>query len=393
MNNSEKTIDFLLQNIEPLNQVWNNKIEKVFLPLQKEYRHHAFNDIIHDIKFKDYEYRNDSNISILFSHFSPMKYELEALEMPLYISKIMKNANIDMCYFDSRNRISNNKKCYIFNVKNGNLTSPKNNFNKKYDLIISKSDSLKKLRAFDAKLFKESGKKININDMNYTPCKNHGEDYAFKFYEFYTSGGRKFTNQSNDTRKKQNYKSYNIISIVGTIVWWKGQLEWLEKVDPELIKDYIIVLYGNIDDYSYYNKIIQVANKKKINLLHTTYVNPKFLCDILTYSKFTVMNPYVDLPHQPTLGTSRCFGESLSCNSYCLLGQTYNKPYIEKIGKTSFVPENWLQFTKEYDQNSSTSLNLALENALKINVNKMPWKNLISIEENCNNIIEKCLNI
>ena len=395
LTDTHQTIDALLGNIDILKERWGNDYDKIFWTPIQEYNSlgYAFNKVNHDINFHETGFSRLDKFNILFSHFSPLGYAIEALEMPLYASKVFPNANIDMCYFDSRGRISNKNAHYTFSVHDGKITRPKEDFLQKYDITVTKSDTLKRMAAQTPDVLKNAGFKVNINNMNYAPCKNLGEDYAFEFDEFFTTAGRKYTNQSLEVRNTPGFQKYNVISIIGTIIWWKGQLEWIEKVDPEIIKDYVVVLYGNISDQNYYRKIIEAANRKGINLLHTSYVNPRFVCDAMTFSKLTVMNPYVDLPDQPTLGPSRCYGESLSCNTLSLIGQTYDKPYIDRIGKTSFVPENWAPYTVEYDQNIQSSVNESLEKALSIDSKDLPWENLMTIEENCDVTLEKCLNI
>lgn len=392
---TKQTVSVLLNNIEILKNRWEKEIDKIFWTPIKEYNflEYATKEINHDLNFKETDYTNDDKLNILFSHFSPLGYAIESLEMPLYASKVFLNSNIDMCYFDSRGRIGNKNTHYVFSVHDGKITKPKKNFLQRYDLIITKSDTLKRMKNQTPDILNNSKFKVNINNMNYAPCKNLGEDYAFEFDEFFTTAGRKYTDQSNKLRSAQGFKKYNIINMIGTIVWWKGQLEWIEKVDPEIIKDYVVVLYGNVSDQNYYKKILETAHKKGINLMHTTYVNPRFVCDAMTFSKLTVMNPYVDLPDQPTLGPSRCYGETMACNTHCVIGQTYGAPYIDRIGKTSFVPENWMPFTTEYDQNNKQDLNEKLNTALNINNLDLPWENLLTVEENCDITLEKIISL
>jgi len=395
LTDTHKTIDTLLENLNILKDRWLDDYDKIFLTPIQEYNSlgYAFNKINHNVNFHETGYSRTDKFNILFAHFSPLGYAIETLEMPLYASKIFPNANIDMCYFDSRGRISNVNKHYIFSVTDGKTTTPKGNFLDEYDIVITKSDSLRRMRNQVPDILDSCNFKININNMNYAPCKNLGEDYAFEFDEFFTTAGRKYTDQSREVRSLPEFKKYNIVTMIGTIVWWKGQLEWFEKVDPSLLEDHTVIMYGNISDHSYYKKILETAHKKGINLIHTTYVNPRFVCDAMTFSKLTVMNPYVDLPDQPTLGPSRCYGETMACNTHCVIGQTYGASYIDRIGKTSFVPENWVPFTTEYDQNDSNSLNNALSSALSIEGSSLPWNDLMTVEENCDETLEKCLNI
>ena len=172
----------------------------------------------------------------------------------------------------------------------------------------------------------------------------------------------------------------------GSIVWWKGQLEWLQKVDPRLLRDKVVVLFGDISDQVYYQKIMAEATRKNINLLHSTYVNPKFLVDVLCCSKIVVMNHYPDPPMQPIIGPARTFGEATICRNICLMGQT-SMPN-SKIGKSSFVPLEWSEYTIEYDQTTPQGVNSSLAQAMSSDISQLNFEKQISMEEKCDEIFE-----
>ena len=95
---STKTIDILLNNIPLLGERWKDNLDGIFMIPANRYKKHYFSETIYDDKFKDTKCLFKDEINILFSHFSLMKYEMEAIEMPLYASKVFPNANIAILF-------------------------------------------------------------------------------------------------------------------------------------------------------------------------------------------------------------------------------------------------------------------------------------------------------
>lgn len=388
---SKKTIEILLGNIPYLKEVWGDRIEDIYLPLTSEYRHHVFDKVDHNLNFKTTQFKCEEKLNILFSHFSLMKYEMEALEMPLYASKVFPNANIDMCYFDSRGRISNVNTHYLASANNGNTTTPKANdaFCKSYDLMVTRSSTISRMKNQIPDTLSSCKYKVNIQTNNYKPCLNLGEDYAFCYTEFFAPAGRKFSDRAKKILDRKLEKM-NLIVITGSVVWWKGQAEWLENIDPSLLKDYVVLILGNVANNQYFNKLLTAANNKNIDLLYSDSVNPKFLCDIICFSKIKVMNHYMDAPDQPAIGPSRTFGEAIACSNICLLGQKYDSNN-SIIGKTSFVPKEWNNYTIEYDQAKRNCFNEALEYAMTRSQKTINFDESISMETKCDDIFKLCL--
>jgi len=388
---SKKTIEILLGNIPYLKETWGKRVDEVFLPLTQEYRHHIFNETKHDLSFKTTDYRCDKKINILFSHFSLMKYEMEAIEMPLYASKVFPNANIDMCYFDSRGRISNINTHYLASTHDGNVTRPKgkDEFCDHYDLMITRSSTISRMKNQIPDILDACKYKVNIQTNNYQPCLNIGEDYAFSYTEFFAPAGRKFSDRAKKILDRKLEKM-NLVVMTGSVVWWKGQAEWIENIDPDLLKNYVVLVLGNVADRQYFNKLLISAKNKNIDLLYSAYVNPKFLCDILCFSKIKVMNHYMDAPSQPAVGPSRTFGEAIACNNICLQGQAYDDNN-KLIGKTSFVPTEWEKYTIEYDQSKSMYFNEAFKSALSMQQKNIDFSSQVLMETKCDDIFKLCL--
>ena len=62
------------------------------------------------------------------------------------------------------------------------------------------------------------------------------------------------------------------------------------------------------------------------------------------------------------------------------------------IGKTCNVPNEWKEFTIEYDQNKPIEYNKAFDQALKTNIKNLDFSSAITLEEKCDQIFKKCLN-
>ena len=395
---SQKTIDILLENIPILKKRWARNREDIFLKMFEQNRSHFFSKKNHKLSWKETSESYDKKINILFAHFSLAKYEMEAIEMPLYASKFFSNekTNIDICYFDSRGNIDKDRsKVYLQTAKRGTITIPKkdNDFLDSYDLLITRSSTISRMRKYKPDVLNSCNYKINIQTNNYAPNLNIGENYRFCYTDFFAPAGRRFTDRANNIISSNSFKKMNLIVMCGTVVWWKGQAEWIENVDPELLKEYVVVILGSIADSQYCQRIINAAKKKNINLLYSQYVNPDFLCDVLSFSRIKIINSYADPGDgQPALGPSRTFGEAIACHNICLHGQTFNPDNKEGIGKNIYIPEEWKDYTIEYDQNIQKAYNEALERAISTNILDVDFQNAITVEEKCNQIFKKCLN-
>jgi len=223
---SLQTAKSLIDAIPTLGKRWVDNVDYVYYPLAKEYGNHFLETTNHNVSFKHTGYKDTRNIKILFFHFSFMKYELEALELPMYTSTVLPNAQIDMCYFDGRGNFGNKNEHYIASV-NGCETAPKREFLDHYDILIVRSSSLSTIKTHLPDLYDKCDYKINIQTNNYKPNFNLGEDFSFSHTEFYAPAGRKFHDRSLDLINDSEFSKYNIVTMVGTQIWWKGQLEWI----------------------------------------------------------------------------------------------------------------------------------------------------------------------
>ena len=79
----------------------------------------------------------------------------------------------------------------------------------------------------------------------------------------------------------------NIILINGTIMGRKGQLEFINDIDPDLIKNYLILLIGK-DKNNIYSKIKSKAIEKGINIHFIPFIKSNDMFKIVPYCKYNV---------------------------------------------------------------------------------------------------------
>lgn len=387
---SKKTVEILKDMLPLVYEAWKEK--DVFLPLKIENKHHYYETIDHEINFKNTGFRSEQDISILFSHFPMLKYEMEAIEMPLYASKVFPNSKIQSWYFDSRGNLDRRQKGYIHNIRNGSTSEPTGYFLENYDLMLTRSSTINRMKSEIPQVLNSCKKSVNIQTNNHKQCIGIGEDYAFSHDDFYAPAGRKFTDQSKSLMNKKGFEKKKIIAFVGSVCWWKGQAEWFESVDSTLLKDYVVVILGPSKDKNYLNRIKKAAEDKSVSVLYSDYVHPDFLCDFLTHCKISIMNPFMEPPWQLSLGPARTVGESIACHNICVHG--LSKDPVNGInGKTVSLPESWKDYIIEFDNTDRNSYNESLEKAINSNESDIDFSTQITFEEKCDDIFQKCLNL
>ncbi len=385
--NSEKTVEILIEKIPNLKSDWSDR--DVFQPLKLQNRHHYFYDVEHDINFRDTGFRVEDNLNLLFAHFPLLKYEMEAIEMPLYASKVFPNSNVDSWYFDSRGNLSPQKKGYLGRSLTGRKTSPQDSFLDKYDLMITRSSTITRMKSEIPRVLESCKFKANVQTNNHKGCIGIGEDYAFCYTDFFAPAGRKFADRSQSLARIKNFKKEKIIAFIGSVVWWKGQAEWFENIDPDLLSEYTVVVFGPKKDERYFNRMISAARNKGIDVLYSDYVHPDFLCDILTYSEISIMNPFMEPPWQLALGPARTVGESIACNNICLHGTSIDVNGLN--GKTMSIPSEWSEYVLEFDNTNVKSYSESLDRALSTDRSTIDFSKQITFEEKCDQIFQKCL--
>lgn len=386
---SKKTVEKILEIIPELREEWRKRDPFLSLIDQNSENYHIEKN--HEIQFEDTGFRSDLEINILFSHFPLLKYELEAIEMPLYASKVFPRSNIQTWYYDSRGRMAS-RESYVNSVKNGNRTIPNQAFLNSFDLMITRSSTINRMASVIPNVLNSCKFKVNIQTNNHKGFIGIGEDYAFSYTDFFAPAGRNFYSRALKNMSKVGFFKKKIISFVGSICWWKGQAEWIENIDANLIKDYTVLMLGETKDPAYLKRIENAAIRKNINLLISNYIHPDFLCDVLSHSHISVMNPFMEPPWQLSLGPARTVGEAIACHNVCLHGMS-DDPVNGENGKTVFLPRNWKNYIIEFDNTSRDQYNFSLERAIHTDPNDLGFSNQITFEKKCDEIFQKCLNV
>lgn len=158
------------------------------------------------------------------------------------------------------------------------------------DLVISRSAFINENRA----ILESFIKKPSI--IVISPVNDYRQDADYIFRNDFLF---KLSDPSEIKLYRDNFgMRYNIILFCGTIYNYKGQLEFLKNIDPNLIKDYLILFLGSIRNQKYYEKVIKVANEKAINILHY-FSHPKDLPKIVPRCKYQISYCAVDNDPNP----------------------------------------------------------------------------------------------
>ena len=176
------------------------------------------------------------------------------------INKIIKKENIDILHFRSRAPAWLLPYLYTKNIKLvstfHNIYGSQNFFKRIYNKQLSKVD---KIVAISNYVKEEIELKYKI-DPNIIRVINRGVDINFLNSDINDQESFiKFIRDNNINSDKK------IILFPGRLTSWKGQIEFLEVV--EYFKDQPIVFYfvGDNKNNSYYKKLIQEINLKKLN--------------------------------------------------------------------------------------------------------------------------------
>jgi len=188
-------------------------------------------------------------------------FETGRLLIALYIS-FYTNCNVFLNIDDSFYNVDYNKG--IEKVSNIPI----------FDLIVIRAN-------YDKKYIKKYVK--NPIKIVLMPVYNHKQEchYMFENSFFFKCSLEKSLLYSKKVDKK------NIILINGTIMGRKGQLEFVNDIDPDLIKEYLIVMIGT-DQNNIYSKIKSISLKKGINIHYIPFIKSNDMFKIIPYCKYQV---------------------------------------------------------------------------------------------------------
>ena len=216
-----------------------------------------------------------ANIEILFKGFviTSLNYcdnfEMERLILPYYFS----------FYLDKPIYIQIKDIFFEVDYKKKHAIKIDTDTVPQFDLIILRSDYFTKNKECTDKYIKSSTKNIVIAPIQSYKQPVHyifDNSFLFKFPGFH---------------KYCEYTKYdgcreNIITIVGTLSKYKGQYEFIRDIDPDIIKNYVLLL-GNKNDRDYYKKTKQLADTKNIKMIHH-FIDPNKLDLLIPKCKYQV---------------------------------------------------------------------------------------------------------
>ena len=286
---------------------------------------------------------NGGSLRILFAHFSPFEWELEALGLPSYASKALPSSIIDITYDKG------GKQAPCFRVA-GNTVTRRQRIEESYDIVIARSSVLNNMtsRKQDRKCLENSGYIVNVKTMSYSPNYQHA-DYYFDEEDMCPPPDPIYTSRSNNFLKQHNKEKLIVVS--GTLWYVKNQLKMFQQLDSSVIKDYRVIIMGPERDHRYVSSIMAECEKKSIPYYLIGSVCRKMANDIKSLSKISIIPMDMRVFGQPK-GYPRTMGESVGskCLTLC------NAPVT--------VPSFYMNTCRVYDEANPASLNEQLDKCI-----------------------------
>jgi|10_taG_2_1085330.scaffolds.fasta_scaffold00447_14 hypothetical protein len=319
---------------------------------------------------------NTDNIKILFAHFAPFDWELEALGLPAYTSKLFPNSDVDMTY-DKGGKIA---PCFRLS---DNSVFRRQKIEDRYDLIIARSTVLNGMmnRSHDRECVKKSGYIVNIKTMSYSLNYQHA-DYYFDEEAMCPPPDPVYVSRS--SKFLESHHKEKLIAVSGTLWYVKNQLKMFQQLDPSVIKDYRVVILGPERDAAYVKGIIDECDRKSIPYYLIGNVCRDMANDIKTLSKISLIPMDMRAFGQPK-GYPRTLGESIGsrCLTLC------NSPVT--------IPRFYKNTCRVYEESVPNDLNEKLQACIEEVsspefVKKHNWGEQ-SFEDVCESTIVKCLKL
>jgi len=321
-------------------------------------------------KFKLNNADNDLNLKILFAHFSPFTYEMEGLGFPFYVAKKLPNSTIHFGYCKGSRNHS------FYNVSPNNRADKIPTHLEKYDIIIGRSSVFFNL---SKNLIKNSDLKVNLKTMSLASNIHPNVDYHFAENEFFPIADPTILKLVD---KYKNIKKEKVILLSGSIWPVKGQEDFIRDVNPDLIKDYMVVLAGGFKNPSSVKNIKNTIHKKNLkNIFLTNFISRDLLYRLFASSPIQVI-PFDGRKTGQPEGFPRVLAEGIPFKN------------INLCSKMTTVPKEFLKVCNLYDNDSANSLNTILEKTINSVSSKKDtdWPS-ISFEDMCDRTLNKCITL
>lgn len=284
-------------------------------------------------------------MNILFVHFPSDNDQIEGLSLPKYFAS---QGHEVYCTFHKGNRNFDyriTKDGEVLSIELDEIVS--NNF----EILVAKSSSRS---SYDQRLFRNSSFKVNVLPL--------GISQNLKGYDFVFGDGdlikppvsQMFNFFMENSGKLERTDTIIFPASIGTD---KNQLEFLNLVDPEVIKDHEVIFCGKIVSQAYADSMTEISKKKKLKVLIKNTIPKTEVAELLMKSKIMALTTD-PRPAQPYDPSPRVVSECLCAGTPFFINDlVFVDPEVEKFG--------WV-----YKNGNSQDFNEKLQDALK------NWKNL-----------------
>ena len=261
-------------------------------------------------------------MKVLFVHFPRDNDQIEGLSLPTFFAKTGHEV---FCTFHKRDRNFDYKISKDGTVRDIDVDEIKN---QEFDLLIAKGSATS---AYDRRFFRSSKFKVNVLTLGIDGNKS-GYDFCFEdgdlikppvseMFSFFMSNFGK-------------YNKENIISCPASIGTDKNQIEFLNLVNPDLVKDHQIVFCGKISSRDYAENMQKIADRKKLDIIIKDAIPKTEVAKLMIRSKILTLTTD-PRPAQPYDPSPRVIPETLCAGTPFLINDlVLTDPNVRNFGWT-----------------------------------------------------------
>jgi glycosyltransferase involved in cell wall biosynthesis len=311
---------------------------------------------------------SDIKLNILMAHFKPFKNEFDALDYPMFLSKIWPNSNIHLTYDKSSNTYPPS-----FTIKDGEIKQI-DSILPSYDIIIGRSSVLSVMgnRPKTSKVPSRSKFKVQLRSMGYH---HNTVGYDLVFKDDYVSPPPSPVYRENAIQVLNNTKKEKIILFAGSLSGWKNQESFIKMLDPDLCKDFSFLFLGEGPKA---REVSQLCKEKRFRH-YMGWANHAYMPFFTSISCLNVNNTDSRAWGQPYDPNPRVLGESTVSNTHSI------------CSKLTLFNDDLKNYVTSYDHEDSSSLNKVFEQSLKLDCSTYNQE-FKTLEQKCYEITQAILN-